>query len=424
MVQTQQPKKAVLLLTHRIPYPPNKGDKIRSWRLLQRLAARFDVHLGCFIDDADDWRYRDKVAALCKSAHFAKLDPRIAKLRSAWGLVRGTPLTLPYYMDHGLRRWVEAVRREPLAAEIAFSSSMAAYLEKPAGARPRLVDLCDADSAKWTQYAAQKSGPMAWVYGREGRHLQRYEHEVIDWADAAFAISPAEAAVLAQGRTPGPSKPQTHSPEVQSPEVYWPEVHWYGNGVDSAFFDPALSFPPLGEAADIVFVGMMDYWANVDAVQWFMDACWARVRSASPKATLAIVGARPPEAIQQLSNRDGVRVTGWVEDVRPWLQQAKVVIAPMRIARGVQNKVLEAMAMACPVVATSAAAEGLALEQGAEILVEDDPEAFAKVVVSTIDHPESGAAIGAAARARVLDDYIWPRQLDRFDAVLDQLLSA
>ena len=412
MVEESATRQSVLLLTHRIPYPPNKGDKIRSWRLLKRLASRFDVHLGCFVDDPKDWAYEDDVRSVCKSAYFARLDPKLAKLRSVWGLLTGAPLTLPYYADHGMRRWVQKMRQTPLAAEIAFSSSMAAYLQTPimtqaAPARPRLVDLCDADSAKWTQYATQKSGPMAWVYGREGRLLQQYEHDIIDWADAAFAISPAEASVMVEGRQSN-DKP----------------VHWYGNGVDSVFFDPTAKFKPIENVANIVFVGLMDYWANVDAVQWFMENCWARVRSDCPNAHLAIVGARPTAAIEALAKLEGVTVTGWVDDVRPWLHQSRVVIAPMRIARGVQNKVLEAMAMARPVVATKAAAEGLDLNEGAEILVEDEAQAFATAVVALVKNPMQGDSLGQAARARVRGEYVWARQLDRFDAQLDRLITA
>jgi len=212
-------KPEILFLVHRIPFPPDKGDKIRSWRLFCRLAELFDVHLGCFIDDPDDWRYAAELRTKCKSAHFVKLDPLYARVKSARGFLSGEPLSMPYYKDRSMQRWVADVRGKPLAAEFVFSSSMAPYIQEVVGERPRIIDLCDADSAKWSQYAKTKSGPMAWIYAREGRRLAVVEREIINWADAAFAISDSEAKVLASSR-----------------------VHWYGNGVDVDFFNPDQKF--------------------------------------------------------------------------------------------------------------------------------------------------------------------------------------
>ena len=393
-------KSEILFLAHRIPYPPDKGDKIRSWRLFSHLLEKYDVHLGCFIDDPDDWRHVDYLRSRCKGAHFVKLNPLFARMKSAGGLLTGAPLSMPYYMDSSMRQWVEKTRKKALAAEVVFSSSMAPYIEKPAGKRLRIVDLCDADSAKWSQYAETKSGPMAWVYAREGRLLSRAERDVIGWADAAFAISDSEAKTLA------PSG-----------------VHWFGNGVDAEFFDPQRKCNALPAPADIVFIGAMDYWANIDAARWFLENCFPAIRQARPETTIAIVGARPPESLLKLNGRNGVMVTDRVDDIRPWLSEAKVVAAPMRIARGVQNKVLEAMAMGKAIVATSDAAEGIEVDRQDEIVIADSPQRQSAEIVSLLQDHERRTALGVKAREKILSDYTWKKQLQRFDDVVDPMIE-
>lgn len=394
-------KPEILFLAHRIPYPPNKGDKIRSWRLFRHLAERFHVHLGCFVDELDDWRYEETVRAFCKSARFSALELKKARLRSIRGLLSGAPLTEPYYHDNAMAAWVRGVRQRKLAAEVAFSSSMAQYLEPAAPARPRIVDLCDADSVKWRQYAERRAGPMAWVYAREARRLGELEQRIIGDMDASFAISAAEAAALN-------SKSD--------------KLHWFGNGVDADYFDPS-NYVDCAPKADLVFVGAMDYWANIDAVTWFVHDVWPQIRDRNPELRFAIVGARPANDVLALEREEGVEVTGRVDDVRPWLAQARMVVAPMRIARGVQNKVLEAMAMGKAVIATADAAEGLDVDADRDLIIANDADDFARAVLDLADGAQKAAAIGAAARRRILDDYTWLKQLARFDAVLGQVLA-
>ena len=393
-------KPEILFLAHRIPYPPDKGDKIRSWRLLSHLLEKYDVHLGCFIDDPDDWRHVDHLRERCKSTHFVKLNPLFAKVKSAGGLLSGVPLSMPYYMDNSMRRWVDKTRKKALLAEVVFSSSMAPYIQKPVGNRIRIVDLCDADSAKWSQYAETKSGTMAWVYAREGRLLSRVERDIIGWADAAFAISDSEAKTLAPAG-----------------------VYWFGNGVDAEFFNPQRKYKILPSPADIVFVGAMDYWANIDAAQWFLENCFPAIQQSRPETTLAIVGARPPESLLKLSGRNGVTITGRVDDVRPWLSEAKVVVAPMRIARGVQNKVLEAMAMGKAIVATSDAAEGIAVDKNSEIVIANCPQKQSEEVLSLLKNSDRRTALGSKAREKILSGYTWENQLKRFDNIVDPLIK-
>lgn len=392
----------VLYIAHRIPFPPDKGDKIRTWRTVEHLATRFDVDLCAFVDDPADFQHEAHLRRVCGSVALVRLARRAATLRSAQGLLTGEALTFPFYRDARMTRAVAAARGRNPVAEIAFSSSMAPYLDRAAA--PVLVDLCDADSAKWAEYGKRKGWPMSAVYAREGRRLERAETAIINRADAAFAITEEEADLL--GSRDGVEKP----------------VHWFANGVDAEYFAPSAS--PFAERIDAVFVGAMDYWANVDAVSWFAAEIWPEVRRSIEGATFFIVGSKPDAAVMALHGRDGVTVTGRVEDVRPYVAAAKIAVAPMRIARGIQNKVLEAMAMAKAVVATPAGLEGIDATVGSEAVAAASPHAFAAECVRLIEDREAAASMGLAARARILKDYQWAAQLKRFDAALDGLIGA
>lgn len=395
-------RREVLFLAHRIPYPPDKGDKIRSFRILEALSRRFDVRLAAFVDDPEDFQHAAHLQTFCSCVSLAPLDPRAARLRSLAGLARGEALTFPYYRDRRMESAVKAARARPLAAEIAFSSSMAPYLAKHAG-RPRIVDLCDADSEKWRQYADEAKGPMRAVYAREARRLRKAERTIVGWADAAFAVSAAEAALF-------------DAPEER-------KVDWFGNGVDADYFDPSVCGPAPGDAGDVVFIGAMDYRANVKAAAWFADAVWPIVRASAPHATCALVGSKPAQEVRALAARPGVRVTGRVDDVRPYLAAARVVVAPLQVARGVQNKVLEALAMARPLVATTGAATGVEIEERAHFRAADGAKDFAAAVIDLLHDPAAAAAMGARGRHRMLERHSWTAQLARFDAALDRLID-
>ncbi len=394
----------VLFLAHRIPYPPNKGDKIRSWRLFQRLAARFDVHLAAFVDDPVDFQHKEFLEGQCASLTLVPLDPAWATARSARALLAGAPLSFSYYDDRRMRQAIDAVRARDLRLEVAFSSTMAPYLKTPRGDRPQIVDLCDADSAKWAAYADKKAPPMAWVYAREAARLRAAETEILNGAAVSFAISADEAATL--NAAPGVVR----------------AADWFGNGVDLDYFHPpAAADRDPAFAADMVFVGALDYWANHDAVTWCVEEIWPLVRARRPEARFSIVGRKPPTTISGLHGRDGICVAADVADVRPYVWNAKIAVAPMRIARGVQNKVLEAMACGAASVVTGAAGEGIAFTPGDHAAVADDPGAFAGAILELLDDPGAIDAMGAAASAHMASAYSWDAQLSRFDAALERL---
>jgi sugar transferase (PEP-CTERM/EpsH1 system associated) len=388
----------LLFLAHRIPYPPNKGDKIRSFHLLRHLASRYSIHLGAFVDDPDDWQYRDALQAYCASIKLVPLHARRARLASLAGLLSGEALTLPYYRNRELRRWAdERAASGNVTRGIAYSSAMAQFM--PGNLARRVIDMVDVDSDKWTQYASTQRWPLSWVYAREGRKLAAWEARVARDFDATLLVSADEAALL-----------QQRAPQARH------KIGAFENGVDAEYFSPTRDYPnpyPAG-ANTIVFTGAMDYWPNIDAVNWFAERIFPAVRAAVPDARFVVVGSRPTEAVLALARQPGVQVTGNVPDVRPYLAHAACAVAPLRIARGVQNKVLEAMAMARPIVVTAQAAEGIRAEAGRDFVLASGAAEFAQAVAAQL---QQSAAV-ACARERILQNYDWSRNLGVIDPLL------
>jgi len=384
----------LLLLIHRIPYPPNKGDKIRSYHLLKHLARDYKVHLATFVDDPDDWQHVPTVEKMCASSHFAALNPTLARVRSLGALVKKRSLSLDYYRDAGLARWVDqTVAAHRIQRVLVFSSAMAQYADKYPNAR-RVVDFCDVDSDKWRQYADKKSWPMSWLYRHEARQLLSYERQVARDYDASLFVSAPEADLFRQ-----------LAPESDA------RIGFFSNGVDTEYFAPDAAGPSpfKDDEQAIVFTGAMDYWPNVDAVQWFASEAMPLLRARFPELRFYIVGARPAPAVQELAKQPNIVVTGTVPDVRPYIKHARAAVAPLRIARGIQNKVLEAMAMATPVVVTPQALEGIEAEPGRELVLAQDAAGFVEAVAQLL--ARNGNDMGLAARARVERKYSWPSNL-------------
>ena len=393
----------ILFLVHRIPYPPDKGDKIRSWNILRHLTARHRVHLGCFIDDARDWQFTDTLRDMTASAHFVGINPKAARIRGlVSGLARGDALSLGYFRDNGMTAWVDnCLTTEEIDHVVVFSSPMAQYVM--AKRVPVVVDFVDVDSDKWTQYAAHKRFLEKWIYAREARTLLAFERRAAAAAKASLFVSPAEADLF-----------RKLAPEVAS------TVHPMNNGVDLDYFSPDHAFEDLTNHTGpvIAFTGAMDYWANVDAVRWFADEVWPKIRRNRPDAAFYIVGGNPTPEVQGLAKFEGVTVTGRVADVRPYIARADLVVAPMRIARGVQNKVLEGMAMGRSVVTTSQGLEGIDATPGQDLVLADGADAFSSAVQLLLDG-QGDQALGENARKRMIEHYSWDASL----SVLDRFLN-
>ncbi|SFN74212.1 glycosyltransferase [Sphingomonas sp. OK281] len=421
---------SLLFLAHRVPFPPDRGDKIRSFHILQYLAQRTPVHLVAFADDKADFDppavFTDMLAS-CTIIPRAKSQTRAA----VEALATGKPVSLTAFAHPAMQAAVDRVVPQ-VGGVYCFSGQMAQYL--PAGGPPVVMDFVDMDSAKFAGFAEDARGPMRWMMRREARLLGAFEREIAARVSASLFVSEAEAALFrdsgAQGR-----------------------VLAVENGIDSVKFDPTASFlnpsrhpgggrGPIGEVAVtahnpslstspdwtpafaggeqevgrpvLVFTGQMDYRPNIDAVTWFARDILPLIRRHRP-VHFAIVGRAPTSAVQALAS-DDVTVTGAVDDVRGWLAAAEVCVAPLKLARGIQNKVLEAMAMARPVVASAAAAEGI--DHAGTIRVAETAAAFAAEVIALLEAPKDAARLGETARAQVIRRYGWAARLAPLDALL------
>jgi sugar transferase (PEP-CTERM/EpsH1 system associated) len=404
-------KPALLFLCHRIPYPPNKGDKIRSFHLFKYLSARYRIFLGAFIDDPGDWKHVDRLHEWCEEKFLLELNAFRAKLSSLRGLFGGKPLTLPYYHHRKMAAWVnKTMEREGIRDVLIYSSAMAQYVAGPEFSRARrVVDLVDVDSDKWRQYASRARLPMNWVYRREADRLLDYEREIGSIFDGTLLVSEEEAELF-----------RRLAPEVAD------RVHGLRNGVDLEAFDAHRDYPnPYAmDRQHLVFTGAMDYWPNVDAVVWFVEEVFLNLRQHLPNLEFHIVGSRPTERVRALGALPGVEVTGSVEKIQPYIRHAQVVVVPMRIARGIQNKVLEAMAMSRPVVVSPMGLEGIDARDGKEVLVAESAADFEKQVRRVLDGEVSAQALGNAARNKVMRDFAWETALPLLDRWFDGGKSA
>ncbi|MVZ97524.1 TIGR03087 family PEP-CTERM/XrtA system glycosyltransferase [Sphingorhabdus sp. IMCC26285] len=392
----------ILFLAHRIPWPADRGDKIRSHHILKRLCEMAPVHVGTFADDERDMGFAEAMDGLVASRHVELRD------KPHWqagleGLFTGRPISVQSFASRTMQNWVDArIASGRISHIFCFSGQMAQYVPNDFAGR-FIMDFVDVDSAKFESYAEEGHAFMRWVNRREGRVLGRFETEIAARANASLLVSEAEAALFQR---------RTATSIVMA----------LGNGIDTAFYDPDGHFkklhPPFPDPL-IVFTGQMDYRPNIEAVSDFAQNAMPVISAQHPEATFAIVGRNPNQAVSDLSMLPGVQVTGAVEDVRSWLAAADVVVAPLRIARGIQNKVLEAMAMAKPVVASPAAAEGIDAEHGQHFFVEENVGAEAARVCTLLAEPSSGLSIGKAARAHVMAHYGWRSQL----APLDRLMG-
>ncbi len=392
----------LLYLVHRIPYPPNKGDKIRSYHLLKHLSQHYHVYLGTFIDDEKDWEYVEKVKELCSEACFIKLHPLAARMRSLLGMLTNHPLTLPYYKDKKLQVWVNnLLKKQSLKNILVFSSSMAQYVDKSCSTH-RVIDFVDVDSDKWKQYSKTKPWPLNWLYRRESKLLLDYERKIANTFDSTTFVSETEANFFKQ-----------LAPETTE------KITYFNNGVDADYFAPQNIYPnPYpSNIRTLVFTGAMDYWANVNAVEWFAHNVFPLIRAQIPLVEFYIVGSRPTARVIALSALSGITVTGLVKDIRPYIAHASLVVVPLQIARGIQNKVLEAMSMEKIVIVSPQAAEGICALHGQELFVEKNEQDFADRAIAQLKGGPN-VVMSHAARSRVLENYSWEKILEQVDSLL------
>jgi len=550
----------LLFLCHRIPYPPDKGEKIRAWNLLRGLAQRYRVHLGAFVDDPEDWAGREALERICAEVKLLPLDRRLGKLRALAAIPLGQSLSVAFYRDRRMQRWVDEKLGQGMDGLFIYASTMAQYaparrfptphpaprgpsptadgtgqgppvgavpdrdsarsaLQTPekgtplravsrsetaptdpdhpaeaptppvggasprrhraqpdteedrgedapptaprpaehpngavggasprrhraqpgtegdrggdaehptgpvGGASPRrfpspspaqspgesvlgdhppiITDFVDVDSEKWRQYG-EAGGALGWLYRLEARRLAAFERERATRADHTLLVTRSERECFLRS-----------APELAE------RVHAVPNGVDTEYFAQDQHHgDPFHGAQTLVFVGAMDYRPNVEAVTRFARDVFPRIRERAPGTQFCIVGLRPAPAVQALARQPGITVTGRVPDVRPYVAHAAAVVAPLTIARGVQNKVLEAMAMGRPVVCTPQALEGIAAKHREHLFVASGPAPLVEAVLALLQRPDRARAVGASAAAFVREHHGWPVSVNRIAALL------
>jgi sugar transferase (PEP-CTERM/EpsH1 system associated) len=398
---SDQHRPRLYFLAQRVPFPPDRGDKITTYNEVVHLARGYEVHVFCTADGAEDLANVAGLRPLVASVTAEPVHSLRAKLRGLLGLATGEALSVAMIGEPGLQRAIaEAAAREPPDLIFIYSSNMAQFAERFAGL-PRIMQFADLDSMKWERYAAAAKWPMRWIYAREARLLRALEHRLAHACDHSLVCTDNERADF-EARIPGAP------------------VSTAANGVDLDYFrsEGATKVPGL-----LVFTGVMDYLPNVDAVTWFATDILPLVRRAVPEAKFVICGSRPNAAVQALAARPGVTVTGRVPDVRPFLDRAEVFVAPLRIARGIQNKVLEAMAMNLPVVATGQVWRGTGFPEGEGIRAADDPKIFADEVVALLHDGNRRTEFGRIARAAVERDFAWAAKLKTVDRVVAEALA-
>ncbi|MGO4893914.1 TIGR03087 family PEP-CTERM/XrtA system glycosyltransferase [Flavobacterium sp. W21_SRS_FM6] len=399
-------KEPILFLCHRIPFPPNKGDKITTFNLLIFLSKRYQIHLGCFIDDPFDRQYISELNKYCESFKTVDICARSQSTSGLKAMLFGNAVSTEHYRSSDLEQWTdETINKFDIDKLFVYSSGVAPFIDKDKYRhKTRILDMADIDSDKWRQYAENKPWYTRWIYSREYRILAKFEQKILQDFEAITLITEEEAALF----------------KKMSPGDLRQKIYTLSNGVDTDYFSPEANFDFTGitdiKSPCICFTGAMDYWANEDAVVWFCKSVWPLITDEFPNCHFYIVGGKPSNKIKQLESLPGVVVTGRVVDVRPYIANSILAVAPLRIARGVQNKVLEAMSMAKPVVMTSMGQEGIAIPSEQQDLVQDDPIAMAHAILNLLNEKEVNFSVN---REWIVHRYSWNGALEKLPNLLD-----
>lgn len=392
----------VLYVAPCLPYPPHKGERTRAFHLIRHLAREHTIHVACLAGDEDDL---DGVAALAE--HCASVDAvyrcrTVSRLLGALALLTGTPFSVASSSSSRLRRRIACkLRVERFDAIVVFSAVMGGYVSHVRSV-PKVIDFVDVDSELWRLYVDRHRFPYSWIYRREATRLARHEEDIARTFDHSVFVSEGEARLF--GRRAG-DRP----------------VSVIANGVDLDYFAPTADAHAPANPPSVVFTGTMDYFPNVDAVGHFCRRILPLVQAALPEVHFSIVGRNPTAPVKAHGRQPQVTVTGAVPDVRPYLARASVFVAPLRIARGIQNKILEAMAMGVPVVGTSTALLGLEATEGDGIQIADDPADFARAVLALLTDPEWRRLCALRARAYAERRHSWADHGARLAALLRQV---
>jgi len=392
----------ILYVCHRFPYPPRRGGKIRPFNMIRHLAASHEVTVASLARSPEEARDGEGIAPYCARFEMAVVNNPVQALRMVARLPTPTPSSFGFFHSARLAARIRSlVASERFGLIFVHCSSVARYVESVPGV-PKILDFGDMDSQKWLEYARYKPFPLSLGYRLEGAKLEREEKRLAPRFDLCTATTRAEWETLEGYRT-------------------GVATDWFPNGVDSSHFAPDdAPYDP----DTISFVGRMDYYPNQECMFEFCRTTLPILKARRPGIKLLVVGADPSPAVRRLGEIDGVTVTGSVPDVRPYVRRSAVMVAPLNIARGTQNKILEAMALGVPVVTSRVAAGGVDALDGEHFLAASAPEGYADAILRILASPAERARLAAAGRSRMLTHHAWDHSMRRLDRIIERCLLA
>jgi sugar transferase (PEP-CTERM/EpsH1 system associated) len=389
----------ILFACHRFPFPPNRGGKIRPFNMIRHLSQKHEVFVASLAHTQQELNDGAGLREYCADIYAEVVPEHVRRLQAARALMTVTPSSVAYFRSWRLGRRIEDVIRNIFFDAVIVHCAFAAQYVVEVPAKFRLMDFGDMDSGKWLDYSRWRAFPLSWAYHLEGHKLRGYEKQIAQSFDYCT--------VTTQGEREEFKKLNADVPLNVIP-----------NGVDTGYFQPR---PEQQYGNVIAFVGRMDYFPNIDGIVYFAERIFPIIRQNVPDAELNIVGSDPSRAVRDLATIPGIKVTGHVADVRSYLQHAKIAVAPLRMARGTQNKILESMAMGIPVVATPEAAKGIDAIPARHLLIASEAQQFAQQVIRVLKDERLREDLSDAGCRRVKDAHSWSRSLQLLDGILESL---
>ncbi len=393
----------ILFITHRTPYPPSDGARVRAFHCLQHLHRQgHEVTVVSMARDDEEMRYASEMVGLCCTDFIVEqINPSVQKMRMVGRLFTSSPSSMGYFYSAKLEKRIRAAA-QPGAFDLiyVYCSSIAPYVAN-INHTPLFMDFVDMDSQKWLDYARFMRFPKSWGYWLEGTKLAAAEARFAKQCDMNTVITPGELDTLKE-----------IAPSEQN--------DWFSNGVNDAFLQPQEMKP---EPETLVFIGRMDYYPNIEAMVRFSADVLPLILAERPKIQLLIVGADPSPEVIGLGDHPSITVTGSVPDVQPYLQRATISIAPLNIARGLQNKIIEAMALGVPVISSGLSARGVDADVGKHLLTADSPKEWKTAIIQLLDDPQRRGQLIEAAQGRVLSHHGWPAIMKKFDRLIEQCIT-
>lgn len=391
----------ILYVCHRFPFPPKRGGKIRPFNMIKHLAADHEVSVASLVRSPDEAREGEGLAPHCTQYVMSEVNPAVQSARMVARLPTWIPSSMGYFYSPKLKRKInDLLARTEFDLIFVHCSSVAQYVASVRNV-PKILDFGDMDSQKWLEYAHYKSFPLSWGYWYEGIKMQHAEKQLARQFDLCTATTRAEWDTL-----------ESFKAGVAS--------DWFPNGVDSDYFHPSSADY---EPDTICFVGRMDYYPNQECMFEFCERTMPLLREQRPDIKLLIVGADPSPAVRKLGELPGVTVTGSVADVRPYLHRCALTVAPLNIARGTQNKILEAMAAGVPTVVSRVASLGVDAVAGEHLLVADTPAEYAQAICRVLEDRSLRTQLAQAGRTRVLSHHAWASSMRRMDGIIERCLT-